>query len=106
MERIVLIVILIFTFSMFYPSVRYDYVNWDDDVNVTINPNVQQLNKESVRNMFTSTVIGGYTPLTTLTFALEVNQWGFNPKVHHLNNIILHILCTLLVFILFKVAWD
>ena len=101
-ERIVLIAVLIFTFLMFYPSVRYDYVNWDDDVNVTINPNVQQLNKESVRNMFTSTVIGGYTPLTTLTFALEVNQWGFNPKVHHLNNIILHILCTLLVFILLK----
>ena len=101
-ERIGLVLILIFTFLMFYPNVQYDYVNWDDDVNVTINPNVQNLNKESVRNMFTSTVIGGYTPLTTLTFALEVNQWGFNPKVHHLNNIILHLLCTLLVFILLK----
>ena len=102
MERIVLVLILIFTFMMFYPSLKYEYVNWDDDVNVTINPNVQQLSKESIGNMFTSTVIGGYTPLTTLSFALEVNLWGFNPKVHHLNNILLHLLCTLLVFILLK----
>lgn len=102
MERIGLVLILIFTFFMFYPSVQYDYVNWDDDVNVTINPNVQQLDKESVKSMFTSTVIGGYTPLTTLTFALEVNQWGLNPKVHHLNNILLHLLCTMLAFILLK----
>jgi len=91
-------VILLFTFILFSPAIKYDFVNWDDDVNVTQNRNVQNLTRESVKNMFTSTVIGGYTPLTTLTFAIEHHYFGLNPKVFHITNIILHIICTALLF--------
>ena len=90
--------ILLITFLIFKPAINYDYVNWDDDVNVTQNPNVQHLDAASVRDMFTGTVIGGYTPLTTLSFALDKQYIGDSPSAHHLINILLHLLCTALVF--------
>ena len=90
------------TLLVFYPAVNYDFVNWDDDRNITINQNIQNLNRESIQNMFSTTVTGGYTPLTSLTFALEHHFFGLNPKVYHINNILLHLLCTALVFLLLK----
>lgn len=93
---------LLITLLVFSPATQYDFVNWDDDQNITINQNVQNLNRESIRNMFSSTVTGGYTPLTSLTFAVEHHFFGLNPKVFHINNILLHLICTALVFLLLK----
>lgn len=93
---------LLITLLVFYPAVNYDFVNWDDDQNITINQNVQNLNTESIRNMFSTTVTGGYTPLTSVTFALEHHFFGLNPKVYHFNNILLHLICMALVFFLLK----
>jgi protein O-mannosyl-transferase len=94
--------ILLITLIVFAPTAQYDFVNWDDDVNITQNRNVLNLNKESVKAIFSSTVIGGYTPLTTLTFAIEHHFFGLNPAVFHINNILLHLACTALVFVLLK----
>lgn len=102
LEWLLLGAILILTFMVFSPAINFDFVNWDDDVNVTQNRNVQNLNPESVKNMFTTTVIGGYTPLTTLSFAAEHHYSGLNPKVFHTNNILLHMICTLLLFLILK----
>lgn len=67
-----LVLILLITFLVFYPTVNYDFSNWDDGVNVTENRNIQSLTPQSIKNIFTSTVIGGYTPLTTLSFAMTI----------------------------------
>lgn len=101
-ELILLGAILLLTFIVFAPAITHDFVNWDDDVNVTQNRNVQNLNQESIKNMFTTTVIGGYTPLTTLSFAIEHHYFGLNPKVYHTNNIILHLICIVLLFFIMK----
>ncbi|HBB93080.1 MAG TPA: hypothetical protein DC042_15545 [Bacteroidales bacterium] len=95
-------VILLVTFLSFSPVLKSDFVNWDDDVNVTLNPNVQSLTGESIKNMFSTTVIGGYTPLTTLSYAVETSLFGMKPGVYHFNNLLLHLLCTLLVFIFLR----
>jgi len=42
-----------------------------------------------------------YRPLTVLTHCLDTNLWGLNPAGHHLSNIILHTIVTLLVFAFF-----
>lgn len=95
------IVLFLFTFILFSPTLKYDFVNWDDDVNITENETIQKLDKEHVKAIFTTSVIGGYNPLTTLTFAIEYHFVGEKAGLYHFNNILLHALCTLLVFILF-----
>jgi protein O-mannosyl-transferase len=101
-EWLLLGLILVITFIVFAPAITHDFVNWDDDVNVTQNRNVLNLNQESIKNMFTTTVIGGYTPLTTFSFAIEHHYFGLNSKVYHTNNIILHLICTALLFFIMK----
>jgi tetratricopeptide (TPR) repeat protein len=101
-EWLLAALILLVTLISFTPVLKSDFVNWDDDVNVTLNPNVQKLSGESLKNMFSTTVIGGYTPLTTLSFAVETSLFGMKPGVYHFNNLLLHLLCTLLVFIFLK----
>jgi lipoprotein NlpI len=90
--------ILIVTFLVFRSATGFDFVNWDDDVNVTENPYVKDLSSQNIRHIFTSHVIGNYNPLTTLSFAVEYHFFGDRPKAYHTTNILLHLLCTSFVF--------
>jgi protein O-mannosyl-transferase len=91
--------ILLVTFIVFYPSVKYDFVNWDDDVNITENLNVTNFD---INGMFTQSVIGGYNPLSVLSLAIDYKLAKGEPWLFHFNNLLLHLLCSLLVFILLK----
>ncbi len=72
---------------------------WDDDVNIINNVFVTQgLTAESVKGIFTTDIIGGYNPLTTLSFAAEHHFFGLNPRVTHTNNVLLHLGCVFFVF--------
>lgn len=101
-EWIFLAVILLVTFAVFSPALKNDFVNWDDGENISDNPNVTELNAAGIKGMFSTSITGGYTPLTTLSFATEIHFFGMKPAVFHFNNILLHVLCTLLVFIFLR----
>lgn len=77
-------------------SLKNQFVNWDDDAHLLNNPFVHSLN---IKDIFTTTVNGIYVPLTSLSFALEYHFVQANPFVYHLNNLLLHLAVTLLVFL-------
>ena len=100
---IVLISILAFTFICFSPNLNNGFVNWDDDRNFTDNELITSLNNENfwenTVKIFKTDVIGGYNPLTIWTFLLEQKFFGQeSPQYWHLNNILLHLICTAFVF--------
>jgi protein O-mannosyl-transferase len=101
-DGLILAAILAVTLFLFAPTFNFSFVNWDDDVNLTNNPNVAHVNNKTIHNMFTETVIGGYTPLTTLSFALEYSSVGLKPGSYHLHNVILHLICVSLVYLLLR----
>jgi protein O-mannosyl-transferase len=101
-EWLLVAVTMVVTFIIFSPVLKGDFVQWDDDENITINSNIKELNTASIKNIFTSSVTSGYTPLTSLSFAIEYKFFGMKPGVFHFNNLLLHLLCTLLVFVLMK----
>jgi protein O-mannosyl-transferase len=97
------IAILIITFIAFFPSLKNDFMpTWDDEKYVTSNPLVMDLNLTNVRMMFTRPVNGSYVPLPLLTFAMEYNLFGNTPFPFHATNLLLHLICTFLVFRLFR----
>ncbi|MBI5191146.1 MAG: tetratricopeptide repeat protein [Nitrospirae bacterium] len=76
---------------------------WDDIYLVTNNP--LTLGWDRLRDIFSSGYwyalgkTGGlYRPLTILSFMAERSIGGTNPLVYHLNNVLLHAMCTLLVY--------
>jgi tetratricopeptide (TPR) repeat protein len=101
-DWIIAAAIMAVAFVIFTPVLKGSFINWDDDVNVYDNPNVKELSAKTIGNMFTTTIVGGYTPLTTLSFSIENALYGMKPWVFHLNNLLLHLVCILLLFMLLR----
>jgi len=92
------LVLLGITAICFFRARGYDFVNWDDDFNISKNPNLRNLDWSNIKGIFSSHVIGNYNPLATLSFAIENHFFGLNPSVFHTTNILLHLICTFLVY--------
>ena len=86
------------TAILFARACGYDFVNWDDDYNISKNPNLRYFDWASIKGIFTSHVIGNYNPFPILTFAIEKHFFGLDPKVFHTTNVILHAVCVFLVY--------
>ncbi len=96
-------VILLVTFLAFIPSLRNGFMpTWDDEKYVLNNPVVQELNGGNIARMFTRPVNGAYVPLPLLSFAIEHQIFGDKPLPHHVTNLLFHLLCTALVFQIFR----
>lgn len=94
--------ILLATIAVFWRTLGYDYVNWDDSYFTHENKwVVRGLTWESIKGIFTTPVLRGYAPLTVLSFAAEFEFFGRNPAVHHFNNLLLHLVNTWLVWRIF-----
>ena len=98
-RSVLLIIVLIVTFIAFLPSLSNQFINtWDDNTYVTDNSQITQLNWENIKGFFTTQNEGTYVPIPLLSWAVEYKLFGLNPFPYHLNNLLLHLLCTLLVF--------
>jgi protein O-mannosyl-transferase len=101
-----LLAALAITFAVYIPSLSNQYVNWDDDPNITENPNLENLHSGTLSNIFSiekGTVIGNYNPLPIATFALEKKLTGkLDPRTTHWGNLLLHLACVALAFWLLR----
>lgn len=85
----------------FLPLKSHDFLNYDDNEYVTHNEYVQAgLSWQKIRWAFTSTVSNHWHPLTWLSHMLDCEMFGLNPAGHHLMNLLLHILNTVLLFLI------
>ncbi len=79
------------------------FINYDDDVYVYENFHVQAgLNPDSIRAAFSTDLLQRVTnwhPLTWLSLMLDASLFGLNPSGYHLVNLFLHILSTILLFL-------
>jgi len=95
-----LFVILVVTFISYFPVLDNDFMNWDDDRYVTLNKNIQELSIKNIIGYFTDYYFVLYLPLPLLTYAIEYYFSGLDPFPYHFNNLLLHLLNTLLVYVL------
>jgi Flp pilus assembly protein TadD len=78
---------------------RFDFVNFDDQFYVYDNELVRAgLTVEGVRYAFGSIHAATWHPLTTLSHMLDCQVFGLEPGWHHLVNVLLHALDTVLLF--------
>ena len=76
--------------ACFLPTLRNDFVLWDDDLNFTDNPSYRGLSWRQLRWMFTTVHGGHYQPLSWVTLGLDYTLWGMNPAGYHLTSVLLH----------------
>ena len=99
-QYLLVLTILVIVFLAFWPSVQNGFVNWDDDVHLTENPALRGLDGDHLQQIFSQTINHIYVPLTTLSFAIEYFFRQYDPFLYHLDNLLLHLLNTWLVFII------
>lgn len=94
--------LLVIAAVVFWPSLFNGFTNWDDPAYLMENKVIQSLNGQQLKYVFTHFVEGNYHPLTMLSYAIEYQIIGFQPWLYHLNNLLLHLLNTVLVFLLVR----
>jgi tetratricopeptide (TPR) repeat protein len=87
----------------FWPAVHNDFVGYDDPDYVTGNWHIQKgWNWETIKWAFVSGEAANWHPLTWLSHALDWEIFGPAAWGHHLTNILLHAINTLLCFLALK----
>src|SRR5262245_60794487 len=81
----------------FAPVREFAFLNWDDDAVVAGNGALDR--PDVVQWAFTTTHMQHYQPVSWLVWAAIKHSAGATPAAFHTANLIAHIACALLVFI-------
>jgi tetratricopeptide (TPR) repeat protein len=96
----VCVFLIAMTWFVFGQTIRYDFVNYDDDTYVYANPLISSgLTIPGDIHAFSGEHSGNWHPLTTLSHMLDCQLWGSHAAGHHFTNIVLHTIAVVLLFL-------
>lgn len=95
-------VLLCLAIASVYAQVgTFEFTRYDDQYYVTENPEVLGgFSAEGVNWAFSSATAGGWMPVTWLSHMLDVQIFGLRAGGHHLTNVLLHTINSILLFLL------
>lgn len=98
--------LFVVTLSIYLPVGSHQFIEFDDDVYVTKNPNVMRgITGKNVIWAFGSVEAGNWHPVTWLSHMADVQLYGLEPRGHHLTNVAVHALsATLLMLLLYRLT--
>src|SRR5256885_930889 len=95
--------LVIITWLVFGQTIRYDFVNYDDNEYVYANPAITSgLTPQGIIYAFSGRHAQNWHPLTTLSHMLDSQLWGVHAGGHHFTNIVLHTIAVVLLFLVLK----
>jgi tetratricopeptide (TPR) repeat protein len=95
----VALLLAVATLSIYSQVRHFEITNYDDPDYVTENSHVRAgITAEGVKWAFTSSYAANWIPLTWLSHMADVELWGLDGGGHHLGNVVLHVMSTLLLF--------
>jgi len=97
------VLLALLTITLYWPAMRCGFLNYDDELYVTLNGQVQKgLTLENVKWAFLNPVAANWHPLTMLSHLLDCQLFGLNPRGPHLTSVLLHALNAALVLALLQ----
>ena len=94
------VLLAVVTIALYSPAFGYRFVVWDDHDYVTANPHIRGLGWSNIKWAFTSTYASNWHPLTWLSHAFDYQLFALNPAGHHVDNVLIHALNAVLLFLL------
>ena len=100
------IFLMVATFCIYSQIQDHAFINLDDNMLVTESSLVQAgLTNENIIRVFTTTHSGDWLPITSISYMLDYQLYGLNPKGYLLTNLFFHIANSLLLFlVLFRMT--
>jgi Flp pilus assembly protein TadD len=100
---IVYLFLIVVTFAVFWQVNRYEFINLDDNIYVTLNSHIKEgITPDTASWIFNTSYGKLWNPLVWLSYMADYRLFGLKAGGYHLTNLILHILSTLLLFWLFN----
>jgi protein O-mannosyl-transferase len=96
---VVLSGIIILTLIIYSGSLKNGFLNWDDNILVTGNKDIQDFSISGIVKIFTSLYQHAYNPLRILSYSITYHFFGLNPPAFHSINIFFHLLNIILVYL-------
>src|SRR5436190_2850913 len=89
--------------TVFGQTIRYDFVNFDDDLYVYDTPGVSKgLTINGILAAFTHPHAHNWHPLTWISHMLDCQLFGLNAGGHHFTNVLLHTIAVILLFLVLQ----
>jgi tetratricopeptide (TPR) repeat protein len=96
---VIYLVLVGISLAVFGQTIRYDFVNFDDDLYVYNAPGIRTgITMRGPALAFTSPHASNWHPLTTMSHMLDCQLYGLNAGGHHATNVVLHTIAVLLLF--------
>ncbi|MEN6406278.1 MAG: tetratricopeptide repeat protein [Thermoguttaceae bacterium] len=90
-------------FLVFGQTLTHDFLNYDDNLYVTENPQVSQgLSLPNVLWATTARCAGNWHPITLISHMTDCQIYGLRPWGHHLTNVLLHAMNAVLLFLVLR----
>ena len=97
--------LVVMNLAVFSGVSEFEFLNYDDEAYVSKNPHIRDgltadgiLWAFSAGLIFPSTNTDYWQPLTFVSRMMDIELFGLDPAMHHLTNLVFHILNTLLLF--------
>ena len=90
------------TFALFVTALGNQFVDFDDLGYIATNPNLRNLDLQTLRWAFFQSPEANWHPLTLLSLALEYQLWGLAADSVHLTNITIHCCTVFSAYFLFR----
>jgi Flp pilus assembly protein TadD len=104
-EAFICLVLVVSILGVYWQVKNHQFVNYDDNVYISDNPQVQSgFTSKTLSWAFTTTQAGNWHPLTWFSHMMDYRLFGLNPRGHHLSSVLLHILNSILLFLLLRWA--
>ena len=101
---VIYLFLIAISLAVFGQTLRYDFVNFDDDLYVYKAPAIRAgLTVKGLALAFTSPHARNWHPLTTISHMLDCQLYGLKAGGHHATNVLLH---TIAVLLLFRLLWQ
>ena len=98
-KAIICIGIVAATLAAYEPIRHNGFVNFDDGLYISENPNVNKgITIDSVIGAFTKPYMSNWHPVTWLSHILDCEIYGLKPTGHHITSVLIHIANSVLLF--------
>ena len=102
-EIIICLFIIAASLTVYWQISNHEFINYDDGLYIMENLHVQAgLTLESIKWAFTTGHAANWHPLTWLSHMLDIEIYGLNPMGHHWTNLQIHIVNSILLFLVLK----
>ncbi|MBU2055906.1 MAG: tetratricopeptide repeat protein [Proteobacteria bacterium] len=89
--------------ALYWPVTGYEFIAMDDNMYVVENPDIQKgLSRQGISWAMTTLYTTNWHPLTWLSLMADYELYGLNAAGYHVSSLLLHILNTLLLFLVLR----